>query len=105
MDGHGSHTTKEFLTKCEEKGILPFPFLPHSTHLVQPLDNKPFLAYKQKYKALNNSIVRYSGDALDKRDFFRNNASTRTEAFTLSLIRKGIPKLWNFAVQSEGYSR
>lgn len=98
MDGHGSHTTKEFLTKCEEKGILPFPFLPHSTHLVQPLDNKPFLAYKQKYKALNNSIVRYGGDASDKRDFFRNIASTRTEAFTPSLIRKGFRNcgIWPF---------
>ncbi|KAJ5090105.1 transcriptional regulator family: Centromere protein B DNA-binding region [Penicillium argentinense] len=87
FDGHGAHLTLEFLQRCEDHHIIPFAFLPHSTHLVQPLDNKPFLAYKQKYKALNNSIVRYGGDASDKRDFFRNIALTRKEAFTPSIIR------------------
>lgn len=98
MDGHGSHTTKEFLTKCEERGIIPFPFLPHSTHLVQPLDDKPFLAYKQKYKALNNSILRFGGDASDKRDFFRDVASTRGQAFTPGTIRSGFRNcgIWPF---------
>jgi len=98
MDSHGSHTTKEFLTKCEALHIIPFPFLPHSTHLVQPLDDKPFLAYKQKYKALNNSIVRYGGDPSDKRDFFRDIALTREQAFTPGTIRSGFRNcgIWPF---------
>lgn len=98
MDGHRSHTTKEFLTKCEDRGIIPFPFLPHSTHLVQPLDDKPFLAYKQKYKALNNHIIRYRGDVSDKRDFFRDIASVRKQAFTSSIIRSGFKNcgIWPF---------
>ncbi|KAJ5155714.1 hypothetical protein N7492_008517 [Penicillium capsulatum] len=59
---------------------------------------RPFLAYKQKYKALNNSIMRYGGDASDKHDFFRNIASTRKEAFTPSIIRSGFRNygIWPF---------
>lgn len=102
MDGHRSHTTKEFLTRCEELGIVPFPFIPHTTHFAQPLDDKSFLAYKQKYKALNNSINRYGCTTSDQgdflRDFFRDIASVRKEAFTSGTIRSSFRKcgIWPF---------
>lgn len=50
FDGHGSHLTFEFLEFCERKDILPVCFPPHTTHLVQPLDGKPFLVYKQRFR-------------------------------------------------------
>lgn len=42
MDNHDSHPTIEFLMFCEEKFIIPFFFLPHTTHLCQPLDGEAF---------------------------------------------------------------
>ncbi len=42
FDGHGAHLTLEFLQKCEDNTIVPFGFLPHSTHLCQPLMGSSF---------------------------------------------------------------
>lgn len=50
FDGHGSHFTAEFLQKCQDFNIICFAFKPHSTHLCQPLDGKPFLSYKQYFR-------------------------------------------------------
>jgi hypothetical protein len=71
FDGHGAHLTLEFLQKCEDNNIIPFGFLPHTTHLCQPLDGKPFLSYKQHYRALNSEIAFWSGASLGKSDFLR----------------------------------
>jgi len=38
LDGHGSHCTREFISYCDEKKIIPFCLPPHTTHLLQPLD-------------------------------------------------------------------
>jgi hypothetical protein len=38
FDGHGSHTSDEFLYYCWSHKIVPFQLPPHSTHLLQPLD-------------------------------------------------------------------
>lgn len=46
FDGHGSHLTLEFLQICEDNRIIPFRFLPHTTHLCQPVDGKPFLSFE-----------------------------------------------------------
>lgn len=98
MDSHGSHQTFEFLSACEEKHIIAFPFLPHTTHFSQPLDDKPFLSYKQKFKVLNNHIIRYGGDLSDKRSFFTHIARARDKAFKLSIIRESFKNcgIWPF---------
>ena len=56
FDGHGSHLTVEFLQLCEDNGVIPFGFLPHTTHLCQPLDGKLFLSYKQYFYYINNKL-------------------------------------------------
>lgn len=38
LDGHGSHSNLEFVTKAVEAGIWVVIFPPHSTHRLQPLD-------------------------------------------------------------------
>ncbi|KAJ5873642.1 uncharacterized protein N7473_013201 [Penicillium subrubescens] len=38
FDNHGSHLTREWLEFCDEHGILCFPFPPHTTDILQPLD-------------------------------------------------------------------
>jgi ABC-type uncharacterized transport system fused permease/ATPase subunit len=57
FDGHESYKTVEFLQLCEFHDIIPFCFRPHTTHICQPLDGKPFLAYKQHFRQQNNLIA------------------------------------------------
>lgn len=50
---------------------MPFEFLPHSTHLCQPLDGKPFLSYKQHFRRSNNDLAFWAGELVGKADFLR----------------------------------
>ena len=70
FDGHGSHLTVEFLQKCEDNNIIPFGFLPHTTHLCQPLDGKPFLSYKQQFRSLNNELSFWAGKLVGNQSFY-----------------------------------
>ena len=38
LNGYGSHHTLEFINYCDENGIIPFAFPPHTTHILQPLN-------------------------------------------------------------------
>ncbi len=56
LDGYGSHCTYHFLQYCEQKKILPFTLLPHTTHLCQPLDVVLFQPYKHWHaEAVDNA--------------------------------------------------
>ncbi|OKP10291.1 hypothetical protein PENSUB_4287 [Penicillium subrubescens] len=87
FDGHGAHLTLEFLQKCEDKSIIPFAFLPHSTHLCQPLDGKPFLNYKQQFRQVNNELSFWGGRPYGKSEFLRIIAPIREKALTQRVIR------------------
>ncbi|KKA22239.1 hypothetical protein T310_3734 [Rasamsonia emersonii CBS 393.64] len=70
MDGHGSHLTYNFLNYCEKYNIIPFCFVPHTTHLVQPLDGQPFQAYKHYFRKKNNENIQWGISTMDKPTFF-----------------------------------
>lgn len=57
LDNHGSHITYEFIDFCDQNRIIAMPFPANMTHALQPLDQKPFLAYKHYYKSHNNSLL------------------------------------------------
>lgn len=88
FDGHGAHLTLEFLQKCEDNSIIPFGFLPHSTHLCQPLDGKPFLNYKQQFRLMNNELSFWGGRPYGKSDFLQMIAPIRQRAFSQRMIRE-----------------
>lgn len=81
FDGHGSHMTFEFLTLCHTNNIIPFCFIPHSTHFAQPLDGNPFLAYKHHFRARNTAISSWGGLTNDKTDFLREITKNREKTF------------------------
>jgi hypothetical protein len=87
FDGHGAHLTLEFLQKCEEYAIVPFAFLPHSTHLCQPLDGKPFLNYKQQFRLINNELSFWGGRPYGKSEFLRIITPIRKKTFNPRIIR------------------
>jgi ribosomal protein S17E len=88
FDGHGAHLTLEFIQKCEDNAIVPFAFLPHSTHLCQPLDGKPFLNYKQQFRLMNNELSFWGGQPYGKSDFLRIIAPIRARTFNPRSIRQ-----------------
>ncbi|KAF7183831.1 hypothetical protein CNMCM7691_004253 [Aspergillus felis] len=88
FDGHGSHLTVEFLQICEDNGIIPFGFLPHTTHLCQPLDGKPFLSYKQHFRRMNNELSYWAGEPVGKSEFLRMIGPVREKAFNQRIIRE-----------------
>jgi hypothetical protein len=88
FDGHGAHLTLEFLQKCEDNNIIPFGFLPHSTHLCQPLDGKPFLSYKQHFRTANNEASYWAGQPYGKSDFLQMIGDVRKSAFNKRIIRE-----------------
>ena len=88
FDGHGSHLTLEFLQKCDDNDIIPFGFFPHSTHLCQPLDGKPFLSYKQHFRSFNNALSFWAGEPVGKSEFLRIIGPIREKAFNQRIIRE-----------------
>jgi hypothetical protein len=88
FDGHGAHLTLEFLQRYEDNAIIPFAFLPHSTHLCQPLDGKPFLNYKQQFRMLNNELAFWGGQPYGKSDFLGIIGPIRKKVFTQRIIRE-----------------
>ncbi|KAJ9473804.1 hypothetical protein VN97_g13276, partial [Penicillium thymicola] len=88
MDNHGSHRTPEFIAFAAEKGIIPYCFIPHTTHLCQPLDSKPFLALKHCYQSNNNAVVQWGGSVDRKTDFFREIVAVR-DTLTTRVIKSG----------------
>jgi hypothetical protein len=87
FDGHTTHKTVEFLQLCETYEILPFCFKPHTTHLCQPLDGKPFLTYKTHFRNKNNLIAQWGGIPGDKANFLRDIVDVRNKTFNPRLIR------------------
>ncbi|KAJ6110212.1 transposase [Penicillium sp. IBT 16267x] len=88
FDGHGAHLTLEFIQTCEENHIIPFAFLPHSTHLCQPLDGKPFLNYKQQFRMMNNDLAFWGGQPYGTSDFLAIIGPIRKKALTPRIIRE-----------------
>lgn len=88
FDGHGSHMTFEFLSKCEKYRIIPFGFIPHTTHLCQPLDGLPFLNYKQHFRRENNWLSLWSGSVYGKAEFLSILNRIREKALTPHIIKR-----------------
>ena len=86
MDNHASHTTIEFLDFCKENLIIPWYFVPHTTHICQPLDTEAFLSLKHKFKMANTEVVAWGGSN-EKRDFFRNIDAVRRHALRSKTIQ------------------
>ena len=51
LDGHGSHATTEFMWKCYQNNIILYFLIPHSSHVLQPLDLACFSPLKTRYRA------------------------------------------------------
>lgn len=86
LDGHASHTRPTFVRKCWDKKIIPFCLLPHSTHLLQPLDVAIFGPYKHYHNQRTEKAVRAGIYNWGKDDFLAAQPGIKKEAFKKSTI-------------------
>lgn len=68
LDGHGSHTTTEFGKFCTEGEIIPI-YMPHSSHLLQPLDVSCFSPLKYFYGQHTKIMQQQGVHTLSKEGF------------------------------------
>ena len=69
MGGHGSHVSDHFKHYCWRNKIVPFLLLPHSTHLLQPLDVGVFSAMKAHHQNALYESIRFGDFTFDRTDF------------------------------------
>jgi len=69
LDGHGSHITPRFDLFCKEHSIIILCMLPHSSHLLQPLDVGCFVVLKRSYERQIEGYIRNRVNYIDKQDF------------------------------------
>ena len=69
MDGHGSHLTPAFNQFCIENSTSSLYMLPHSSHLLQPIDISCFAILKRLYSLQIEQSIRLGIDHINKEDF------------------------------------
>ena len=96
MDNHPSHIGFDFINYCQNHRIIPWCFPPKLTHLLQPLDGKPFQQYKHYYRQYNNKTMQWGGSIREKADFLRQIHAIRMQAFKDTTIRHSFKRcgLW-----------
>lgn len=88
MDNHHSHCTPDFILFASANNIIPYCFIPHTTHLCQPLNSTPFKCLKVFYKSNNNTVVQWGGVIDRKVDFFREIQLVRA-TLTPRIVKSG----------------
>jgi len=98
LDGHDSHSTREFITFRDEHQILLFCLPSHCTHLLQPLDVVVFQPYKHYHSEAVDTATRTGCSQFDKIEFFTAIESIRTQTFKPTTILSAFRKtgLWPF---------
>lgn len=88
----------DFINYCQQNRILLYCFPSKLIHRLQPLDSKPFQAYKHYYRRENNRTKRWGGSVTDKKDFLHQIHTVRMQTFTTSTVRHAFKHcgLWPF---------
>jgi len=88
-DGHDSHISARFVAYCIEKNICLFLLLPHSSHLLQPLDVGVFSPLKTVVSADLDQLLRVGVIRLEKAEWVESYIRARPKAFTEKNIHAG----------------
>ena len=88
-DGHDSHISAKFVAHCIENNICLFLLLPHSSHLLQPLDVGVFSLLKTAVSADLDRLIRAGVRRLEKAEWVESYIRAWPNAFTERNIRAG----------------
>jgi len=88
-DGHDSHISAEFVRYCYEHNIALLLLLPHSSHLIQPLDVGVFSSLKAAMRSTLSTIFRTGILRLQKPEWIQSYSKAREKAMTRRNIEAG----------------
>lgn len=86
VDGHASHTTKEFVIYALDNYIQGYSLPPHTTHLLQPLDDGCFQPLKWYHGRCLDCAARTGSKDISKADFMATLRELRGLTFTRNTI-------------------
>jgi hypothetical protein len=90
LDGHGSHVTVEFMWECYQNQVYLVYLIPHSSHILQPLDLACFSALKSRYRSQIAELARFEDSApIKKIRFLEYYHKARDEGLTSFNILSG----------------
>nr|AER39694.1 transposase [Verticillium dahliae] len=90
LDGHGSHETTEFMYLCYTNNIHLVFLPPHTSHVLQPLDQSVFGPLKAAYRKELGYLEQWNDSTVvGKRNFLACYRKARQSAFTAQNIRSG----------------
>jgi hypothetical protein len=89
FDGFESHLSMEFLDVLESNKVIPYRLIPHSTHLLQPLDVGCFQPYKHWHSEAVDAATRTGCTSFNKVEFLAAIDSIRRQTFKRTTIRSG----------------
>jgi hypothetical protein len=89
INGHESYCLIEFQDYCRENKIITLCMLPHSSHLLQPLDVVPYLLLKRHYGDGISLLARSRIHHIDKETFLLAFKAAFKKTFTLENVRAG----------------
>ena len=89
LDNHGSHTTPEFRSFCEDNSIVILWMPPHSSHLLQPLDVGCFGPLKTAFSKQNQHLIKNHVFHVSKEDFLATFYTAFLASFTQSNVQAG----------------
>ncbi|KZL84093.1 transposase [Colletotrichum incanum] len=102
LDGHGSHTTTEFMWQCYINNVHLLFLPPHTSHVLQPLDQSVFSPVKAAYrKRLQPNLNQWNDSTIvGKRHFISCYQLARLAGLTKKNILSGwkYTGLWPVAV-------
>jgi hypothetical protein len=94
LDGHKSHATYEFMWQCHINQVVLVYLIPHSSHILQPLDLACFSLLKCRYRDEIANLARYDdASAVKKSRFLKTYEKASNEALSTYYIRTA----WNAA--------
>ncbi|TIC89448.1 Tripeptidyl-peptidase SED1 [Colletotrichum higginsianum] len=90
VDGHGSHTTTDFMWLCYINNIHLLFLPPHTSHVLQPLDQSVFSPVKAAYRKELGYLSQWNDSTIvGKRNFIGCYQKARTAGMTMQNIRSG----------------
>ncbi|KAM9874670.1 transposase [Verticillium dahliae] len=92
LDGHGSHESTDFMYLCYSNNIHLVFLPPHTSHVLQPLDQSVFGPLKAAYRKQLGYLPQWNDSTVvGKRNFLTCYRKARETAYSAQNIRSG----WN----------
>ena len=87
LDGHSAHYEPAVVRMAAEEGAVIFCLPPHTTHIVQPLNNGPFTSLKAHWKeACREFMAKNPGQVVNRFQFSSLFCKAYTKAMTMHTI-------------------